>query len=227
MGTIKQTARPTKDHNASRKATRASRLPWILAAVTAVLAFGALYLTFDAGNDSAADTAQTGDVPYAVGSPGSGAVAPEFTLPSTSGETVSLSDYQGKTTLLYFHEGLGCQPCWDQIRDLEAAPDDLKAAGIDELVTVTSGPVDLIAQKMQDDNLDAIALADVDLSVSQEYEANEYGMMGNSRNGHSFILVGPDGEIQWRADYGGAPDYTMYVPVPKVLADLQAGRESA
>ncbi|XES00911.1 hypothetical protein HEP87_61260 [Streptomyces sp. S1D4-11] len=48
-------------------------------------------------------------------------------------------------------------------------------------------------------------------------------MMGTSRDGHSFLLVGPDGTIRWRADYGGAPDYTMYVPVDKLLADLKAG----
>ncbi|MEK7295981.1 MAG: alkyl hydroperoxide reductase, partial [Actinomycetota bacterium] len=54
-------------------------------------------------------------------------------------------------------------------------------------------------------------------------DANSYGMMGDSTNGHSFIVVGSDGTIRWRADYGGAPDYTMYVPVPSLLADLSAG----
>ena len=66
-------------------------------------------------------------------------------------------------------------------------------------------------------------LSDPDLAVSQQYGANQYGMMGASRDGHTFILVGPDGIIRWRADYGGAPNYTMYVPVQTLLADLQAG----
>jgi peroxiredoxin Q/BCP len=161
---------------------------------------------------------------YAVGSPGPGAQAPAFSLPSTTGGTVNLDEYRGETVLLYFHEGLGCQPCWDQIRDLDAAGAQLKAAGIDQVLTITSGPVNLIAQKMADDNLTAIALADTNLKVSDTYNANQYGMMGDSRDGHSFILVGPDGRIQWRADYGGSPNYTMYVPVNKLLADLQAGR---
>ena len=47
-------------------------------------------------------------------------------------------------------------------------------------------------------------------------------MMGD-RNGHSFILVGKDGRIRWRADYGGAPKYTMFVPDDRLLADLRAG----
>ena len=55
--------------------------------------------------------------------------------------------------------------------------------------------------------------------------ANLYGMMGESRDGHTFILVGPDGDIEWRADYGGEPRYTMYVPVPKIIADLKSGRQ--
>ena len=48
------------------------------------------------------------------------------------------------------------------------------------------------------------------------------GMMGDSRNGHTFLLVAPDGTITWRADYGGAPKYTMFLPVDRVLADLKA-----
>ena len=45
-------------------------------------------------------------------------------------------------------------------------------------------------------------------------------MMQGTSAGHSFILVGPDGTIRWRADYGGAPDYTMFVPTERMLADL-------
>lgn len=38
----------------------------------------------------------------AIGDP-----APSFTLPSASGEQVSLADYQGQPVLLYFHMALG------------------------------------------------------------------------------------------------------------------------
>lgn len=160
--------------------------------------------------------------PYEVANPATGAVAPDFKLPSTQGGFVRLSDYAGKTVLLFFHEGIGCQPCWDQIRDLEKAQKNLKAAGIDELLTITSGPTRLIAQKMNDDRLTAIALGDTNLEVSKIYNANQYGMMGDSRDGHTFVLVGPDGIIDWRADYGGPPNYTMYVPVKTLLEDMKA-----
>lgn len=165
--------------------------------------------------------------PYAIANPASGAFAPNFTLPSTKGGNVKLSDYHGKTVLLFFHEGIGCQPCWDQIRDLEKDEAKLKLAGIDQLLTITSGPTRLIAQKMADDGLTAIALGDTNLEVSKIYNANQYGMMGDSRDGHSFVLVGPDGKIDWRADYGGPPKYTMYVPVNNILSDMKVGRVSS
>ncbi len=162
--------------------------------------------------------------PYAIANPASGAMAPDFILPSTRGGNVKLSDYKGKTVLLFFHEGIGCQPCWDQIRDLENDAAQLKSAGIDQLLTITSGPTRLIAQKMADDGLTAIALGDTNLEISKIYNANQYGMMGDSRDGHSFVLVGPDGKIDWRADYGGPPKYTMYVPIKNILSDMKAGR---
>lgn len=77
---------------------------------------------------------------------------------------------------------------------------------------------------MRDDGLQSTALADPTMAVIRAYEANKYGMMGESRAGHTFLLVNGDGRIVWRADYGGAPNYTMYVPVEDVLADLQANR---
>ena len=201
---------------------RRSLRNWLAAAVAVVLALGGLYAIFRAQADSNATAAEPGD--YQVGSPGPGEPAPDFALTAAAGDEVALSDFQGQNVLLYFHEGLGCQACWDQIRDLEAAEAELDAAGIDELVSITSAPTDLLAQKMRDDGLQSLALADPELSVIREYDANEYGMMGDTRAGHTFILVGPDGTITWRADYGGAPDYTMYLPVDKILTDLQAGR---
>ena len=195
----------------------------IVAGVVAVLA-AVFFAILGSQPTTPAGSGDTSDAGYTVGSPAPGAEAPAFSLPSTSGETVNLSDYRGKTVLLYFHEGIGCQPCWDQIKDLDASQAQLQAAGIDQLLTITSGPVDLIAQKMADDQLTATALADTKLDISRTYQTNKYGMMGDSRNGHSFILVGPDGRIEWRADYGGSPKYTMYVPVDTLLSDLEAGR---
>lgn len=191
-------------------------------AAVAVLVLLALYGTYTSGSSgagSASGTTPTSD--FQVGEPGVGETAPDIALASTTGAQVQLADFRGRSVLLYFQEGLGCQPCWDQLRDLEARRTDLAAAGIDEIVTVTTDPVDLLKQKVTDEGLSTPVLSDPDLEVSRTYEANSYGMMGDSRNGHSFLLVDPQGTITWRADYGGAPKYTMFLPVDRVLADLQ------
>lgn len=210
--------------------TQRSRTPIVVAVlvVLGVLGLFAIYRANTTGGTTASHR-------YDVGSPGIGATAPDFLLPDVTAPpaadgapaTVELSAYRGKTVLLYFHEGLGCQPCWDQIRDLQNDPGLLSSVGVDQLLTITTGPPDLVGQKMRDDGLTVPALVDTDLRVSTQYQANRYGMMGTSRDGHSFVLVGPDGVIQWRADYGGPPDYTMYVPGSQLLDDLRAGRRGA
>jgi peroxiredoxin len=193
-------------------------------AVLVVIVVGVLYVVFHSNGQQSAAGGNGGR--FQVGSPGVGQAAPAFTLASASGGTVSLSAYRGKTVLLYFHEGLGCQPCWDQIRDLTKNWSRFTGAGVDNLVTITTGATNLIAQKMHDDGLTATALSDPDLTVSRAYNANQYGMMGTGSDGHTFILVGPTGTIQWRADYGGAPNYTMYVAPSQLLTDLKGGRTS-
>lgn len=205
-----------------RAARRRQRLRWGAGVVVAALVIGGLYLIYDAGADKGSGGQTASGYTYEVGEPGPGQPAPDFTLPAAGGGTVSLSDFGGQSVLLYFHEGSMCQPCFDQISDLEAEWDKLAGAGIDEMVTITVDPVDRLAQKMRDDGLTSIALSDPDLEVSTQYTAEQYGMMGGTTPGHSFLLVDPDGTIAWRADYGGAPDYTMYLPVDAILADLRA-----
>ena len=87
---------------------------------------------------------------------------------------------------------------------------------------MTTGPLDLIERKAADDGLTTPIASDPDLSVNKAYDANKYGMMGTMANGHSFVLVGPDGKITWRADYGGAPKYTMYPSTSSSLTSPRA-----
>jgi peroxiredoxin len=214
-----------RDVRAARGA-RSGRRSWTLAwALLAVVAIGGLYLLYDSSTDGAGGASGTASgYAHVAGEPGAGEAAPAFTLPASTGGEVSLADYRGRSVLLYFQEGLMCQPCWDQIRDLEQNQAALTAAGVDEIVSVTTDPVDLVAQKMADEGFATPVLSDPTLEVSRAYTTNQYGMMGTSRNGHSFVLVGPDGQITWRADYGGAPEYTMYLPTEKMLADLALER---
>lgn len=188
------------------------------AAVTAVAVLFGVY-TVSRRNDG---PAAAGRVAYDVGSPSSGP-APALALPTTDGGTFNLAAYRGRSVLLYFQEGLMCQACWTQLKDLEAAQVQLRGLGVDQLLTVTTDPVELLARKVRDDGYSTPVASDASTAVSKQYGTLGIGMMGGSMNGHSFLLVGPDGSIRWRADYGGAPNYTMYVPVQQLLADLRAG----
>lgn len=202
---------------------RARRGGWMVyGAIGVVVAavIGVLYGVYR-GN---ADDSLAGSGSYAIGDPGPGAAAPAFDLASSTGGRLSLSALRGSTVLLYFQEGLTCQPCWDQLRALESDANAVQAAGIDRVVSITTDPINLIQRKVADDGLTTPVLSDPDLAVSRAYHANDFGMMGTSRDGHTFILVAPNGTIRWRADYGGAPNYTMFVPVDRLLAQLKAGR---
>lgn len=225
-GTPKKGKKINKKGKAPQKSF--NRRVGIVAAVAvgvAVLVLGAVFLISNSG--PASGTGQAGNYPYQVGSPGVGEEAPPIELPSTEGGTFDLSSAtaQGDSVLLYFQEGLMCQACWDQLKDMEAQSGAFSNLGIDKMVSITDDPLPALERKVEDEGISTPTLSDPNLSVSKTYDANKYGMMGGSKNGHTFIVVGPDGEIQWRADYGGAPDYTMYVPVPDLLADMRQGLE--
>jgi peroxiredoxin len=216
-------ARLAAARQAQRRTQRRRRITvWagIVAGVAAVVAV--LFVIFQ-NSSSPSSQAGAGTYPYQVGSPGSGSAAPGFTLASSRGGSISLSAYRGRTVLLFFQEGLTCQPCWDQITDLQEHAAQLRAAGIGQVVSVTSDPIGAITTKARDMGLTIPVLSDPGLAVSQQYHANSYGMMGASRDGHTFILIGPAGTIRWRADYGGAPKYTMFLPTANLLADIKAG----
>ena len=192
------------------------------AVVASILALGVIYL-LEHGSASAVTAGQAGQYRFAVASPAAGAVAPDFTLPSTTGGTVRLRDFHGKTVLLYFQEGIGCEGCWTQIKDIQSHLNDFTGLGIHTVLTITTNPLDALKQKAADEGLTLPVLSDESFAVSRTYNAMAYGMMAGSADGHTFILVGSDGRIRWRADYGGPPDYTMYVPVSNLIADLKAG----
>ncbi len=215
-----------------RKATSLrSRRPgwfgWTAGLLIAGLVVVVLYSVFaTASAPKPGGAAGNSRLTYRVASPGIGQIAPDFTLADNTGGTVSLADYSGKNVLLFFQEGIACESCWTQIASFETDAARLKAAGIDAVVSITQDPAPLISRKVADMGLATPVLSDPDLATSNKYQANKYTMMGSSTDGHSFILVGPDGIIKWRADYGGAPDYTMYVPVKQLLLDLKADTKS-
>ena len=205
------------NHTKSRPPVRITG--WLVFGAAAALVVGAIVamvILADPGRPAG------GTVAYQVGSPGPGAEAPPINLSATDGTQFDLTAYRGKTVLVFFQEGIGCEPCWSQMKDIEANWPQFQAAGIDKLVTITGNSLPVLKQKVAAESLTTPVLADPGLRVSGTYNANQYGMMGSSADGHTFVLVGPNGMIRWRADFGGPPDYTMYVAIPTLLADIKA-----
>lgn len=188
----------------------------------AILVLAMIYF-FNAANSSSANFNASGSYPFTVGNPGPGEQAPPVHLQETDGRTFDLTALRGKTVLLFFQEGLACEPCWTQIKDIESNMHLFQSLGIDTMVSITTDPLDALKLKVTDEGISTPILSDSTFTVSQTYQANQYGMMNGSSDGHSFIVVGPDGRILWRADYGGTPNYTMYVPLSILLRDMKEG----
>ncbi len=218
----KKIAPPRRSRARRRRGLKPGIIAVVIAGVAiagvAIIALGVIFFLNNATNSS-----QAGQYAFQVGSPGPGEAAPEIRLPATDGSTFDLAAMRGKTVLLYFQEGLTCQPCWDQLKDIQSNIARFHVLGIDQVVSITTDPLNALQQKVADEGLNIPVLSDTQLAASSAYTANSYGMMGSSRDGHTFIVVGPDGTIKWRADYGGAPKYTMYVPISNLVAEIRAG----
>ena len=204
---------------------------WLLLAIPVVVAgLYALTALGKGGGGGGSASHGGGAYPYAIGSPGPGALAPPLRLPSTSGGTFDLSSYRGKAqVLLFFQEGLTCEPCWTQLKAIQQDLSKFRALGIGQVVSIATDPLNLLRQKVSDEGVTIPVLSDVDAKFSRAgvWGTNRYQMqMMGDRNGHTFILVGRNGRIRWRADYGGAPKYTMYVPDSTLLAQMRAGMKA-
>ena len=190
---------------------------WVRSGLAATAAMVVLLVVFLTGGHGSSSS-----YTYQVGSPGPGAMAPDFTLRSNMGGSFDLGAQRGKTVLLFFQEGTGCEACWNQLQAIQSNMSALRRAGIDEVVSITTDPLGALRQAASTYGTTIPVLSDPSLAVSSAYHANDYGMMGTSEDGHSFVLVGRSGKILWRADFGGPPNYTMYVPVRNLISDLRA-----
>lgn len=146
--------------------------------------------------------------------------APAFTLPTLTGEQVSLADHLGRhNLLLFFNEGVGCAPCYEQIVDLEKDWERFEALDV-VLVSIMVDPVSQLAPEARLFGVtgeESIVAVDVDKKVSNAYGAMEASMHPGIKPGHSFILVNKAGQIIWRWDWSHG---AMYVEVNDVYKEV-------
>ena len=146
---------------------------------------------------------------------GVGSAAPNFTLQDVSGGTFTLSDYRGKSNiLLLFNEGLSCQPCLQQMHDLDGLNTQLVGLNV-LVVSVTPNSVDQLRSWMGASGPQyGKVLSDPGLAAFNVY--HPIGT-GGSMMTHTFLLINKAGNVIWRQDYG--PN-SMYVESTEILAAI-------
>ena len=158
---------------------------------------GYLAVTSDQGSQNSASSQLT-----SIGNLKLGDAAPDFSLPSADGTVVSLKDYKGKNVLLYFQEGVMCQPCWKQIGSMQKninlfnqVETEIVTIGVDS--ASTWGPI------LKAEGVTTIpVLIDDTRVVSGAYGVLSMpSQMHQDRPGHTFILVDKNGKIRWIGDF--------------------------
>ena len=151
-----------------------------------------------------------------------GRTAPDFTLASANpGGSFTLSSDRGQTNvLLFFNEGLSCSPCLAQMEQLDSDSSQFQALNV-QVVSITGDSLDSMMSWTQNSRVvHTEVLADPTLSVSNTYDTTSaaVSMMPGTAPGHTFILVGSNGVVLWRADYGPSD---MSVPDSQILQGVQ------
>lgn len=126
-----------------------------------------------------------------------GTVAPDFTLKNEEGKDVSLSDFRGRNTIVYFYPAASTPACAKQACDFRDSLASLQAAGY-EVVGISPDPVKDLAKFAAEEALTFPLLSDEGHAVADAYAAwggkKNYGRtyMGLIR---STIVVDPDGRV--------------------------------
>jgi thioredoxin-dependent peroxiredoxin len=105
-----------------------------------------------------------------------GTVAPDFTLPDQDGRQVSLSDFAGRTVVLYFYPKADTPGCTTQACGIRDRAAEYDAAGA-VVLGVSPDPVEAIKKFHSGQSLNFTLLADADRSVCETY-----GVWGEKKN---------------------------------------------
>jgi peroxiredoxin Q/BCP len=123
--------------------------------------------------------------------------APDFTLPDQDGQDVSLTDFAGRTLVLYFYPRADTPGCTTQACGVRDHAADYEAAGA-TVVGVSPDPVEAIKKFHGGQSLNFTLLADEDHSVCERYgvwgEKDMYGKKFWGAQRATFVIDG-DGTV--------------------------------
>ncbi|MFC5996408.1 thioredoxin-dependent thiol peroxidase [Pseudonocardia hispaniensis] len=129
----------------------------------------------------------------AVGDP-----APDFTLPDSDGNRVSLADYRGRKVIVYFYPAASTPGCTKQACDFRDNLGELGEAGVDVIGISPDKPAKL-AKFRDAEGLNFPLLSDPEREVLTAWGAfGEKQMYGKTVTGviRSTFLVDADGTIE-------------------------------
>ena len=130
-----------------------------------------------------------------------GSVAPDFTLPDTSGSTFTLSDYKSSSNvLLFFNEGLACAPCLQEMQTIDQLNQQFTSLSVVVASITADDPSSLANWARASGPRYGLVLSDQSVQVARAYDMLGYSMHGTAP-GHSFVLVNMLGIVVWRQDY--------------------------
>ena len=135
-----------------------------------------------------------------------------------NGSEISSQSLRGRRTLLFFSEGVMCQACFEQIRDIEEVGTELERRGIG-LVSITPDSEDALREAVTQYGISTPMISDEDRDMSTAFDTLGQGMHSDTP-GHAFVLLDKTGKVVWQRDYWLAPYRTMYVKPARLLADL-------
>ena len=123
--------------------------------------------------------------------------APDFSLISDSGETVSLGDFAGRRVVVYFYPRANTPGCTKEACDFRDSLEQLNGQDID-VVGISPDKPEKLAKFREDHELNFPLLSDPDKEVMTAYGAfGEKKNYGKVTQGviRSTFLVEPDGTI--------------------------------
>lgn len=131
-----------------------------------------------------------------------GQAVPDFTLPSSSGEEVTLSEYRGKMVVLYFYPKNMTPSCTNEACDFRDRHRELREAGA-EVIGISPDPVKSHGRFIQKHELPFLLLSDEDHAVSELFGVWQLKKMyGREFEGivRSTFLIDEEGRLarEWR-----------------------------
>jgi peroxiredoxin Q/BCP len=124
--------------------------------------------------------------------------APDFTLPTDTDQSVTLSDLRGRKAIVYFYPAAMTPGCTTQACDFSDSIESLRGAGYEVLGVSKDAPAKL-AKFRERDGLSITLLSDPDLAVHRAYGAyGEKKLYGKVVEGvlRSTFVVDEEGKIQ-------------------------------